>query len=60
VGFRRPATTFKIEDFPDPVGPTMETNCPCGISKERSSRAGCPENVTVIEDSEISDTVGRA
>jgi hypothetical protein len=53
---RRPATTFKIEDFPDPVGPTTETNCPRGISKETSSRAGCPEYVTVIEESEISGT----
>jgi hypothetical protein len=34
----------------------METNCPRGISKERLSKAGCPENVTVIEESEISAT----
>src|SRR5438270_13880828 len=45
VGWSRPAIRFKVVDFPQPEGPTSETNSPSAISSDSSCKAsGAPGN----------------
>src|SRR5438046_10687803 len=42
VGGRRPVTTFRIDDFPAPFGPTMTVICPDSASRSTSHRCCVP------------------
>ncbi len=38
-GFISPANIDNIEDFPQPLGPTIQTNSPCSTEKLKSETA---------------------